>query len=90
MTRKCECTLAQKVTGDGYAEWLGKHADRLDPSYKLDRSLRGWVSVSDEHETWVWKAKDDGIYDRFEIIPWDEVERHKWKVTKIREAHDAH
>ena len=60
---------------------LREEADKLDP---LDRSLRGWVLVTEPcRATWVWRAYENGLADREETMTWGEVEKRGWQVEQL-------
>ena len=75
---------------DNAVKSLERQANALDPPYKLDRSLRGWVMVRDADMVWVWLAvakglqsSDDKYWDDDDVLSWDDVERNGWKVEKL-------
>ena len=63
---------------------LREEAEKLDPPYQLDRSLRGWVLVTEPcGATWVWRAYEGGLVEREETMTWDGVVRQGWKVEQL-------
>ena len=67
---------------------MREYADALDPPYKVDRSLRGWVMIEyDSGVKQVLHAEEHGLTESDQrhagLITWDEVEKYGWKVTKL-------
>ena len=75
-----------KTDEDTYAiEQCISYADKLDPPYKVDRSLRGWVLMTEPcMGTWVWRAYEKGLADREETMTWGIVEKRGCKVEQLR------
>ena len=73
-----------------HAQWIcEQYADKFDPPYTLDRSLRGWVMIEyDSGVKQVLHAEKHGLTEsdqrNADLITWDEVEKYGWKVTKLR------
>ena len=69
---------------DNAVESLQRQANALDSHYKVDRSLRGWVMVTEPcMGTWMWRAYEGGLADREETMTWGEVEKRGWKVEQL-------
>ena len=70
------------------ADRLLREADDIDPPYKVDRSLRGWVLVVGPTSRSVWWACRDGLQQWATIddqidYSWATVEDYGWRVTKL-------
>ena len=73
---------------DNAVESLQRQANALDPPYKVDRSLRGWVLVVGPTSRSIWWACHDGLQQWAttggEIdYSWATVEDYGWRVTKL-------
>ena len=74
---------------DNAVKSLERQANALDPPYKVDRSLRGWVLVVGPTSRSVWWACRDGLQQWATIddqidYSWATVEDYGWRVTKLR------
>ena len=73
---------------DNAVESLQRQANALDPPYKVDRSLRGWVLVVNRQgQKSMMYADANGIgywSEHGTRFSWDDVELYGWKVTKLR------
>ena len=66
---------------------MREYADALDPPYKVDRSLRGWVMVNTFNGEGIFWADLGGLRQFSSgvvCVTWDTAEKHRYKVTKLR------
>ena len=83
-------TLLRENSGPGTFAFqrIREFADELDPPYKLDRSLRGWVMVvTVDGQYGILRAEQDGLYTfrgGMHCVAWDLADEAKYQVTPIR------
>ena len=80
--------MSVSIAGKDMPMAIEAFANELDPPYKLDRSLRGWVLVVRPTSRSIWWACYDGLLqwaatgDEIDYS-WATVETYGWRVTKL-------
>ena len=98
MNDKEKADILRKAADIMSTEWgsepideMREYADALDPPYKVDRSLRGWVLVVNKQgQKSMMYADANGIgywSEHGTRFSWEDVELYGWKVTKLNVLH---